>query len=211
MSGDTVDFDAWYETTSLPAARPFGSLVRTNPVPMLNTRCIQWSTYRSRIWAMRSLPQKVTGYRYEEETACEQRPRDFKGGYPPRVALSLSPSLLPAPSRFPPPSPRRRFTLVSQLLFFDASSFLIAANRDVKTIRALLLDSEPDAQFFSRYRKPSRSLSFCSPRLCVSGEKRDAFWRVLFRIVKRVNSEWRYGWIKESFSRLENSMFEETV
>lgn len=144
---------------------------------------------------MRSLPQKVTGYRYEEEPACEQRPRDFKGGYcvPPSCrSFSLSPSLCPRLPALPslPLSPQRRFTLVSQPLFFDASSFLIAANRDVKTIRALLLDSEPDAQFFSRYRKPShsRSLSFCSPRLCVSGEKRDVFWRVPFTIVKRVNN-----------------------
>lgn len=94
---------------------------------------------------MRSPPQKVTGY--EEETACEQRPRDFKGGMDPLVSpFSLYPFL---------PAPRHsRFALVSQLPLLDASSFLIAANRDVKTIRALLLDSEPDAQFFSRYRGP---------------------------------------------------------
>lgn len=107
---------------------------------------------------MRSLPQKVTGYRYEEETACEQKPRDFKGGYcvPPSCRLFSLAFAVPAPSRS-----HRRFTLVSQLLFFDASSFLIAANRDVKTIRALLLDSEPDAQFFSRYRRPSLALARC--------------------------------------------------
>lgn len=137
---------------------------------MLNTRCTQWSTYRSRIWAMRSPPQKVTGYRYEEEMACEQRSRDSKGGYyaEPLVSLSLSFSF----PLFP-----RCFALVSQLLFFDASSFLIAANRDVKTIRVLLLDSQLDAQFFSRYRNPFfalflsfsifRSLSLCFPYLCL--------------------------------------------
>lgn len=76
------------------------------------------------------------------------------------LLLSLSPSL----RLFEIPARHRR-ALVSQLLFFDASSFLIAANRDVKTIRALLLDSEPDAQFFTQsISQPSLALLF-SPRL----------------------------------------------
>lgn len=128
---------------------------------------------------MRSLPQKVTGYRYEEETACEQRPRDFKGGYciPPLVSLFLS--LLHCACAFPL-SPQRRFTLVSQPLFFDASSFLIAANRDVKTIRALLLDSEPDAQFFSRYRKPSLTLVLLPSLMCLWRKARCVLARSIY-------------------------------
>jgi hypothetical protein len=82
----------------------------------------------------------------------------------PLMCLSSS---LSAPLR-PSWASLRCCALVSQLLFFDASSFLIAANRDVKTIRALLLDSEPDAQFFSQ---PSLcSLAPISPSL-VSLEK----------------------------------------
>lgn len=115
---------------------------------------------------MRSPPQKVTGYRYEEETACEQRSRDSKGGYYAEPLVSLSLSLFLLCARAFPLIPR--FALVSQLLFFDASSFLIAANRDVKTIRALLLDSELDAQFFSRYRNPFFALFLCPIYLSLS-------------------------------------------
>lgn len=96
---------------------------------MLNTRRAQWRTYHSKIWAIRGPPQKVTGYRYEEETACEQRARDFKRTWTPPHPL------------LPP------LTLVPQL-FFVSSSFLIAANRDVKTIRALSVDSVPMLIFF---------------------------------------------------------------
>lgn len=98
-------FRARYETTSPPSPPLFRSLIRTNPVPMLNIRCTQWSTYRSKIWAMRSPPQKVTGYRYEEETACEQRSRDSKGGYyadPSCLLLPLSLPCLPALTVFRP-------------------------------------------------------------------------------------------------------------
>lgn len=133
---------------------------------------------------MRSPPQKVTGYRYEEETACEQRPRDFQGGTDPLVSLSLSLACV---------SPRAAllFALLSQLLFFDASSFLIAANRDVKTIRALLLDSEPDAQFFSRYRSPLLVLSLAVilfPLLARVPEETRAFQRDLCMSGERVNN-----------------------
>ena len=120
---------------------------------MLNTRCAQWRTYHSKIWAIRGPLQKVTGYRYEEETACEQRTRDFKQPGPP----------WPTP---PPPAPRPSPTIVSPL-FFVSSSFLIAANRDVKTIRALLADSVPMLNSFFAYSHSfSLSLSLsCIPPL----------------------------------------------
>jgi len=138
---------------------------------------------------MRSPPQKVTGYRYEEETACEQRLRDFRGGYcgPPHVSLLP----LPAPLR-PSRASLRCCALVSQLLFFDASSFLIAANRDVKTIRALLLDSSNPMlnSFRSRCRSPlfAHSLPF-PPRLCLWRNVLGAFSRDPFAITRRVRFE----------------------
>lgn len=130
--------------------------------------------------------------------------------YPPPPPPSRPPSChsfslsftMPAPSRFTSFSLRRRFTLVSQLLFFDASSFLIAANRDVKTIRALLLDLEPDAQFFSRYRKPSHSRSRCrsAPLAYVSLEK-SPMRSGAFDLELRVNNISKdNGSIKENFS-----------
>lgn len=59
----------------------------------------------------------------------------------------------------PTPPPCRRFTA----FFLVSSSFLIAANRDVKTIRALLADSDPMLSSFSSLiatRFISFSLSF---------------------------------------------------
>lgn len=140
-----MDFGAWYETTSLPAVPPPFLPVRTPHADQPRAdakypvRTMEYISFENLSHAKSSTKGNwIPGT--EEETACEQRPRDFKGGYcvPPSCrSFSLS-ITMPAPSRCPPPSPRLRFTLVSQLLFFDASSFLIAANRDVKTIRGPL-------------------------------------------------------------------------
>ena len=126
-----------YPSPRCPPPFPGWTLDLDQPRAMLNTRCAQWRTYHSKIWAIRGPLQKVTGYRYEEETACEQRTRDFKQPGPP----------WPTP---PPPAPRPSPTIVSPL-FFVSSSFLIAANRDVKTIRALLADSVPMLNSFFAY------------------------------------------------------------
>lgn len=146
---------------------------------------------------MRSLPQKVTGYRVRRKRRHVNRGPAISREVTARTPLvSLLLSLLhyacafplPAP---PPPSPRLRFTLVSQLLFFDASSFLIAANRDVKTIRGPLarLGTRCSILFsLSQTLLLSPAVVRCSPRLCVSGEKRDAFWRIPFRAPRQVNN-----------------------
>lgn len=55
-------------------------------------------------------------------------------------AISSEPGPLPTPSYHPLPS--------FHSFFFVSSSFLIAANRDVKTIRALSVDSVPMLIFF---------------------------------------------------------------
>ena len=60
------------------------------------------------------------------------------------------------------PAPLHPLVVVSPLFFsLVSSSFLIAANRDVKTIRALLADSDPMlSSFFAYSHSFSLSLSF---------------------------------------------------
>ena len=173
MSRDTVDFGARDQFPSFLPFPPPSLLVRTpsSDQPRADAkypvRTMEYISFENLSHAKSSTKGNWIPVRGRDGMWTEV-PR-FQGRllHTPLVSFSLSSSLRLRLSCSPRPSPRRHFTLVSQLLFFNASSFLIAANRDVKTIRALLLDSEPDAQFFSRYRKPSRLLVLLPSIICL--------------------------------------------